>query len=234
MSTLTTLCAALRDTGDAGAMVAGLLLADSWHWLAEAIHTRQGITGPTRREPALAALAAPIAALLEAAAGIDATALRDTALHALRAGDDTLLPCLVQIQHATATTPATVRAAAGLDALAVHAIQLLQARLDEPPRSPDDYSIPAPGGCTCPLCDTLTSFLTDPAQRTLEWPLAQKRRHHIHQRIDAHELPIRRQTRRAGRPYTLVLTKTAELFNREPQTRRRDHDNLTWLREHTK
>jgi predicted 2-oxoglutarate/Fe(II)-dependent dioxygenase YbiX len=233
MSTLAGMCAALRDTGDAGGMVAGLLLADSWHWLAEAIQTRRSVTRPTRREQALGELAPPIAALLEAAAEIDATALRDTALEVLRAGDDTLLPCLVQIQRATANLPATARAAAGLDTLAGHAIQLLQARLDEPPRGPDDYLIPAPGGCTCPLCDTLASFLTDPAQRTLEWPLAQKRRQHIHQRIEGHELPIRHQTRRAGRPYTLVLTKTAELFNREAQTRRQDHDDLTWLRKHT-
>jgi hypothetical protein len=139
MNTLATLCAALRDTGDAGAMVAGLLAEDSWHWLAEAIHTRRGITGPTRRDQAIAELAPPIAALLEAAAGIDATALRDTALEVLRSGDEDLLPCLVQIQRTTGNLPAAVRAAAGLDALAEHAIQRLQARLTEPTRSADDY-----------------------------------------------------------------------------------------------
>jgi predicted 2-oxoglutarate/Fe(II)-dependent dioxygenase YbiX len=97
MSTLATLCTALRDTGDTGGVVAGLLAKDSWRWLAEAIQTRRSITGPTRHEQALAELAPPIAALLEAAAGIDATVLRDTALEVLRSGDDTLLPCLVQI-----------------------------------------------------------------------------------------------------------------------------------------
>jgi predicted 2-oxoglutarate/Fe(II)-dependent dioxygenase YbiX len=198
--------------------------------LAQALNVAAGLDDPVL---ASALLARPIASLLEAAAGIDATDLRDTALDVLRAGDDTLLRWPVQVQRATATTQATARAAARLDTLAGHASQRLQASLEKPARSPDDYSITAPSGCACPLFDTLAAFLVDPVQRTLEWPLAQKRRQHIHERIDAHELPVRHQTRRVGRPYTLVLTKTAELFDREARTRREDHDDLTWLREHT-
>jgi hypothetical protein len=43
------------------------------------------------------------------------------------------------------------------------------------------------------------------------------------------ELPVTHQTRRSGRPYTLVLTKTDALFERERQARRRDEDDLAWL-----
>ncbi len=48
--------------------------------------------------------------------------------------------------------------------------------------------------------------------------------------IDAAELPVSHRARRTGRPYTLVLTKTADLFEREEQARRRDEADLSWLR----
>lgn len=38
---------------------------------------------------------------------------------------------------------------------------------------------------------------------------------HIHSRIDVTELPVTHHTRRSGRPYTLVLIKTHELFARD-------------------
>jgi predicted nucleotidyltransferase len=47
--------------------------------------------------------------------------------------------------------------------------------------------------------------------------------------IDTAELPVRHQTRRQGRPYTLVLTKTDALFDRERQERERDAVDLAWL-----
>jgi hypothetical protein len=40
---------------------------------------------------------------------------------------------------------------------------------------------------------------------------------------------VRHQTRRSGRPYTLVLSKTDALFAREREARRRDQTDLTWL-----
>ena len=86
-----------------------------------------------------------------------------------------------------------------------------------------------PKGCDCELCATLGVFLSDPAHRSFEWPLAEQRRRHIHSRIDQAELPIDHQTRRSGRPYTLVLRKTDALFEHELQARRRDRDDLAWL-----
>ena len=46
---------------------------------------------------------------------------------------------------------------------------------------------------------------------------------------DGAELPVHHQTRRSGRPYTLVLTKTDALFEREREERQRDQSDLAWL-----
>ena len=105
---------------------------------------------------------------------------------------------------------------AGFGDLAADCAARLRARLARPQRASGDWSIELPaGGCTCDLCDTLRVFAEDKSRRTFEWPLAQQRRQHIHSRIDAAELPVTHVTRRQGRPYTLVLTKTEALFARE-------------------
>ena len=91
------------------------------------------------------------------------------------------------------------------------------------------------GRSRTPLDATATSaphwaiFSTTPARRRFEWPIKQESRHHIHSRIDQEELPVDHRTIRKGRPYTLVLTKTMALFEREEQARRRDEDDLGWL-----
>jgi hypothetical protein len=59
--------------------------------------------------------------------------------------------------------------------------------------------------------------------------LAKERRQHIHGRIDAAELPVTHVTRRQGRPFTLVLTKTDDLVAGERKERERDEADLKWL-----
>jgi hypothetical protein len=86
-------------------------------------------------------------------------------------------------------------------------------------------------GCGCALCLALNAFLTDPARQRWEWPLKEESRRHVHQRVDLHELPVQHQTRRMGRPYTLVLSKLPTLFEREEQARRENEDDLRWIRE---
>jgi hypothetical protein len=75
----------------------------------------------------------------------------------------------------------------------------------------------------------LGEFLAHPTRPVFEWPIAQAKRQHVHHRIDDAELPVRHQTRRRGSPYTLVLTKTDELFTREQDARRQDEADLAWL-----
>ncbi len=64
------------------------------------------------------------------------------------------------------------------------------------------------------LCAKLAAVLADPNRSRLEWPLAKVRRQHVHRRLDDHELPVRHETRRTGSPYSLVLIKKPELFER--------------------
>ncbi|MGH9920812.1 MAG: hypothetical protein ACRD6W_18330, partial [Nitrososphaerales archaeon] len=67
-------------------------------------------------------------------------------------------------------------------------------------------------------------------RRVHEWPLRKEGRSHIHARIDENELPISHETRRKGSPYTLVLTKTSALFDREEDMRRQAEADLAWIR----
>ena len=102
------------------------------------------------------------------------------------------------------------------------------ASIARPLRDEDDWSI-AWTGCRCGLCDTLGTFLSSRSRRTFAWPLATDGRRHVHTQIDSAGLPVRHQTRRKGRPYTLVLTKTEELFAREKDARQQAVSDLAWL-----
>ncbi|MGH3468558.1 MAG: 2OG-Fe(II) oxygenase, partial [Thermocrispum sp.] len=97
-----------------------------------------------------------------------------------------------------------------------------------PPRDEDDWSIEWTG-CRCHLCDTLGTFHRSRSRRTFEWPLATDGRRHVHTQIDSAGLPVRHQTRRQGRPYTLVLTKTDALFTRAKNARQQGVTDLAWL-----
>ena len=64
-----------------------------------------------------------------------------------------------------------------------------------------------------------------------DWPLAKTQRAHIHGIIDSCDLPVRHTTRRTGRPFTLLLEKTAGIFERDATTDRRSWQNdLQWLK----
>jgi hypothetical protein len=112
--------------------------------------------------------------------------------------------------------------------LAADCAARLRARLALPQRADGDWSIELPAGCSCELCSSLRKFLAGPS-RVYEWPLAEQRRRHVHERIDRAELPVTHVTRRKGRPYTLVLTKTDALFTDERSTRVTATADLEWL-----
>jgi hypothetical protein len=71
--------------------------------------------------------------------------------------------------------------------------------------------------------------LRAPKQRQLEWPLAKNRRAHVHGIIEIYDLPVNHVTRREGSPFTLVLTKTEALFERDAAERGRWDGDLSWL-----
>lgn len=231
IASLGRLCTALDAAGEPGTSAARLFTADSWAWLRRAVEERRGLMPPSSRDRALAELARPILALLVSTAVIAASDLRNEAVGFLCEEDDVLVGVLPLLRAGQALSP-EARRAAGLDTIANHCARRLKARLARPRRSEDDWSIDVPGGCSCELCETIGGiggFLADPTRRSFEWPLAKDSRRHVHGMLDRAELPVVHQTRRAGRPFTLVLTKTEELFNRERKTRRRDEADLAWL-----
>jgi len=160
---------------------------------------------------------------------IGAADLRDEAAGFARGGGGELIPCLLSARRAAAKLPPARRTASGLSAIANDCAARLTTRLARSARSGDDWSIKVPAGCSCELCKTLGDFLRDPAQRSFELPLREDSRRDVHSRIEMAELPVSHQTRRSGRPYTLVLIKTEALFERERQARRRDQADAAWL-----
>lgn len=121
----------------------------------------------------------------------------------------------------------------GLAPVHAYCMRVLEAYLARPERSASDWAIEAPAGRAAlgELADSLLRFLASSDQRQLEWPLAQGKRETIHRFIDLHELPVRHETRRSGRPYTLVLEKTSKLFEREVAERKQRSEDLAWLRQ---
>jgi predicted 2-oxoglutarate/Fe(II)-dependent dioxygenase YbiX len=232
LGALPALCEALRKADeDGGTRAARLLLEDGWVWWQREIELAQTCERPSLRARRLAELPKPLLGWLEATAAVDAADLREAALSFLCAADnEDLLPCLVQIlRRAAATMEPATRDALDLEALTERCARLLEARLAVPARGEGDWSLALPEGCHCELCRTLADFLADPQRSRFEWPIAKERRRHVHGRLDAHELPVRHETRRSGSPYTLVLTKTRELFERESAERRTWQADLEWL-----
>lgn len=209
-------------------MAARLLVQRSWAWVRESVGRALAEAPPGRREEALRQLGRPVAAVLLSARLIEASELTDEAAAFLCAGTDDLIGCLMEVLR-SASALATTRRPEATRAVEDCCRRRLTEILACPPRADDDWSVKLPAGCSCELCTRLEEFLADPVRRSLDWPLATERRRHIHARIDNAELPVRHETRRSGRPYTLVLTKTDALFERDRQARLRAEADLAWL-----
>ena len=216
------LCAALRAAK--APQVARLLAAGAWGWMGDQLRFWTAAPRAGMREPQLETLSSPLVGLLEAADG----ELRDEIVAALPGYGDNVLECLMPALRSAAALPVATRRAAALDLVARDCRQRLGAIIARPLRGEDDWSI---GwiGCGCDLCGTLGTFLGSRSRRIFEWPLATARRRHVHSQIDSAGLPVRHQTRRKGRPYTLVLTKTEELFTREKDRKQQAVSGLAWL-----
>jgi hypothetical protein len=231
LTSLPALCDALQTKGNPGASTAHRLLELAWDSLATVIDSHVASQSVAVRRQQLGSLGEPLAAVTRATATTQAADLRDRIVDFCRQHGDAVTSCVIPALRAAAAFPAETQQDDAFVQLAVDPTTRLRARLARPARAEDDWSMELPDGCACELCGTLRSFLADPARRTLEWPLAQDRRSHVHSRIDQAELPVTHQTRRQGRPYTLVLTKTAQLFAREAQQRTKDQADLDWLLE---
>ncbi|CAH0025690.1 unnamed protein product [Clonostachys rhizophaga] len=74
---------------------------------------------------------------------------------------------------------------------------------------PKNVSLSRPGvPCTCADCNHLNHFLSSATQRVGRFPVAKKRRQHLHNQIDRHHIDCTHETERVGSPQTLIVTKT--------------------------
>ena len=230
------LCEALDATGGGARGTARLLLDLSWAWLRTDIDETMGLPSRGTRDRVLGDRGRPLAAVLTTAAALGPASVLDAICgHVKKQGAAVTVLELSALRAATAS-PGNERPAArasgdaGFRDLAADCAARLRARLDAPKRADGDWSIVLePRGCTCELCATLTAFLSDARRRTFEWPLAKPGRQHVHSRIDNAEIPVTHVTRRQGRPYTLVLTKTDALFTSDRSARDAAAADLEWL-----
>ncbi|MBI3891898.1 MAG: hypothetical protein HY303_10260, partial [Candidatus Wallbacteria bacterium] len=205
-----------------GTEAARRILEDRWSWLKGALESAVTCETPKWRQERLAVLARSAFAFVLAAGIVGVPELLGQALDFLRdPSHEELLPLVLKVLEYARSEPGISRSSeAGIAELRGHAIQELRRRLSVPARKPEDWSIDWPRHCRCELCGTLARFLASPTQRVHEWPLATEGRRHVHGAIDSRELPVTHVTRRSGRPYTLILTKTQELFAREATARK--------------
>ncbi len=220
------------DSATGGRVVAALLVDSGSDWLRGSLEAALAASRPSARASALAELGDPLAAVATAISMVGRAGPRKALVAFGRRHSGDLTGCVLRALRAASRLDGEERHRSGLDALAAQCAQALRDRTARPERADGDSSITLPAGCTCELCQNLDAFLRDSERTTLEWPLAQARRQHVHARIDAAELPVGHVTQRTGRPYTLVLTKTSQLFAKERRARRRDEKDLAWLVRH--
>lgn len=229
LESLPAVCEALRAVPEAGVSVGRLLSATAWTQLREWADDVLQFPTPSYRDKALGELGPAVAGVLVSTGVVAAADLRDEVVSFLCQDNDDLVVCAMSALRAAHKAKRQTHRESGLDVVARHCAARLEARLAWPARAADDWSVELPEGCRCELCQTLGAFLGDKARRSFEWPLAEQRRRHVHSRIDGAELPVSHQTRRSGRPYTLVLRKTDALFTRERDARQQDQADLSWL-----
>ncbi|MBK7820485.1 MAG: 2OG-Fe(II) oxygenase [Tessaracoccus sp.] len=203
-----------------GQVVASWLVGWLWDWAEQQVQAALRQPNPQRRDGDLTALGPAVAAILGAADDV----WRQTITRKLVDFDVVALPLLVSILRST-PPPWTD----GVNNLARAAQTWLEQILARPPRAADDWSIAwvSPGDDAD--LDRLAAFLNSAENRTLEWRLAGPRRQTIHRTIDVTGLPVTHVTRRTGSPFTLVLTKTEELFDREDRARQSAGETLASL-----
>jgi len=222
----------LLQYGRSGATVARKLLEVAWQWLVDEMARYLRSRSEAQRRKDLKRIGSPLAAVLQAVAVARAASLRTRILSHVRKGRQELSWGVVSALIDATQFPEQVRDDPVFARLAADQITVLSERLDRPRRMPDDWSMSLGGGACCELCRELADFLADPRERSTEWPLAKSARQHIHVRIEDEELPVTHVTRRTGRPFTLVLTKTARLFQDDERGQIRDRADLDRLRQY--
>jgi hypothetical protein len=225
------LCKALYSASGRHSAAARPLLDVVRQQIGHSIQSALAWSPPSYRDSHLQDFGGPLAALLKGVTITGAADIRDSVSAFIRQQDDSVLVLEIAALRAAAGSPKfDASGDAGFMDLAEDCAERLRARLTRPIRDAGDWSIEPPdNGCPCQPCGTLDTFLAAADSRTIEWPLAEFGREHLQARIDRAELPVTYTTKRLGRPYTLVLTKSDALFTSEHDARARDEADLAWL-----
>ena len=231
LGALPDLCRALcqQDSAAAGKLAAWLV-GEQWLWWTARWKENCELPDPESSLEVQKADCEPFLALLESSLITGSRGLHDEMLgFAVAEARGPVLAMTHLLRAAARSCPRAILADLGLGDLHGRCLEELQSRLDEPPRGRDDWSIPGTVRCGCDLCEQLSRFLADPERTLFEWPLAKQKRRHIHGIIEEHAFPVTHETRRAGRPFTLVVEKTRALFETEAAERRTWKRELSWL-----
>jgi hypothetical protein len=228
LAMLPRICEELSSAGEAGWALARWLAVRQWEWIEDELRETDKNPSPSKANAALTALVPPLLAVLRSTVIIGAFDVQESIVQQLSAvRTERRVDFLTTLLRATPKRDADLRSALR----PVHELcsESLAVRLSAPPREPGDWSIVTELGCHCERCRKLHAFLIARERRVFEWPLVTEHRAHVHQTIERSELPLAHQTRRTGRPYTLVLTKREALFERDAARRMRWAEDLEWL-----
>lgn len=218
------LCAAPEH---GGVDLAGWLTREQWEWFTRQRAELRDHPYPKEVAGEVAALGPVLLSLIESAVATAGTDLHRELVGETRNFLASELIGLLRAAHGR--HPRRGLAHLGLAAVHARCLADVTAKLAEPPRASDDWSMVDDVRCRCERCATLAAFLRARDRRRLEWPLARNDRAHVHTTIDGHGLPVTHATRRVGRPFTLVLEKTPAVFAREAAARQRLQRDVAWL-----
>jgi hypothetical protein len=229
-STLAILCRALSET-PRGRQLAGWVLKKQWEFILD--RSRQISKYASAKDIAreMVSLCKPILCVIESSRATRQPDL-SARIVAFLTTDTSELPVQVPmgvLRRAKQDHARMTRKTWDFRSVHAHCVQGINARMNQPIRANNDWSIDTPIRCSCRLCATLTQYLRAADKVRLEWLLAKDQRAHIHRAIDGHDLPVTHVTRRSGRPFTLVLEKTAALFKRDAAERQSLREDLEWL-----
>ena len=214
--------------GEAAVELVRRIVRAQWTWLNARLDAwiKPPLSSHSRKT--IEAASRPLVGLLAAAALGDDRDLQSTIVARLAPERGYTIAGALAVLRAGAPHGAAML---GLGPLHDDCARTLAKLVATPPRTPGDWSITTQLGCKCELCARLGRFLRAANEQQFEWPLAKDRRAHVHGMITSYELPITHVTRRAGSPYTLVLTKTRALFTHDLTERATWMRDLAWLRE---
>lgn len=229
LALLPRICKELSAAGKAGAALARWLAVRQWEWIENELGKADNDPSPSSASAKLSDLVPPLLAILRSTVMIGALDVQESIVGQLAAA---------RTERRVDALMALLRGAPKRDGGLRHALRPLHELCTEsltawssaPLRESGDWSILAELSCRCELCRKLHAFLVSPERRVFEWPIAEGPRAHVQRIIERHELPVAHQTRRTGRPYTLVLTKRETLFEREAARRRQWLQDLEWLK----